>query len=257
MRFKLTLELTDKTKNVLPVNYQYELSGWIYKVIHQGNPLFSEWLHNNGFMNEKKQFRLFTFSRLSIPKLKLQDDRLIIQSPVMRVIISMLPPISMQNFITGIFADQEFVLGDSISQVPLKVVLIEALPEPVFNDTAIFNSLSPVIISHKGIQNRYAQYLVPGSPLYKELFQKNLNEKWLAYYKVPFQLKDPVPGFELLSEPKKNGVIIKAGTAEQSKIIGYSYKFRLSLPAELIRFGYYTGFGEKNSLGFGCGEMLT
>ncbi len=55
MRFKLTIAITDKVQNILPINYQYELSGWIYKVIHQGDAMFSEWLHNNGYMNEKKQ----------------------------------------------------------------------------------------------------------------------------------------------------------------------------------------------------------
>lgn len=41
MRFKLTLEVIEKQKPLLPLNYQYELSSWIYKVIDQGDPLFS------------------------------------------------------------------------------------------------------------------------------------------------------------------------------------------------------------------------
>ena len=38
----------------------------------------------------------------------------------------------------------------------------------------------------------------------------------------------------------------------ESKLIGYQFDFFLDAPAELIRIGYYTGFGEKNSVGFGC-----
>jgi len=37
MRFKLTLSLLNRNQNVLPVNYQYELSAWIYKVINQSD----------------------------------------------------------------------------------------------------------------------------------------------------------------------------------------------------------------------------
>ena len=44
--FNLNLSLTDRNRNVLPINYQYELSAWIYRVIHQSNPVFAEWLHN-------------------------------------------------------------------------------------------------------------------------------------------------------------------------------------------------------------------
>ena len=45
-------------------------------------------------------------------------------------------------------------------------------------------------------------------------------------------------------------------TRQESKPRGYLYRFRIKAPKELIRMGYYAGFGEKNSLGFGCGEMV-
>lgn len=34
------------------------------------------------------------------------------------------------------------------------------------------------------------------------------------------------------------------------------YNFELEATAELIRIGYLAGFGEKNSLGMGCGKHL-
>ena len=51
MRFSLNLSLVDRNRNVLPDNYQYELSSWIYKVINHSDPAFAEWLHNRGFSN--------------------------------------------------------------------------------------------------------------------------------------------------------------------------------------------------------------
>ncbi|RLD54679.1 MAG: CRISPR-associated endoribonuclease Cas6, partial [Bacteroidetes bacterium] len=35
-----------------------------------------------------------------------------------------------------------------------------------------------------------------------------------------------------------------------------SYKFKIKAPKELLRLGYYAGFGEKNSMGFGCCEVV-
>ncbi|MFW5820877.1 MAG: CRISPR-associated endoribonuclease Cas6, partial [Bacteroidota bacterium] len=69
MRFKITLR-TDKSKGevILPINYQYELSSFIYHTIHAGNHEFGNWLHKEGFITENKNFKLFTFSRFQIPK---------------------------------------------------------------------------------------------------------------------------------------------------------------------------------------------
>jgi CRISPR/Cas system endoribonuclease Cas6 (RAMP superfamily) len=49
MRFTVTLNLTDTRLNILPINYQYEFSAWIYHTIHNVDPVFSEWLHREGF----------------------------------------------------------------------------------------------------------------------------------------------------------------------------------------------------------------
>lgn len=255
MRFKLSLELTDKKQNMLPLNYQYELSAWIYQVLHHGSPDFSKWLHDHGFLNARKQFRLFTFSNLAIPERKVMDDRLEILSGMASMVISMLPVETIRNFITGIFRDQLFTLGDRISQVPFRVVAVEAMPEPAFRDTMTFTALSPLLISFKTPEDRYARYLSPSDPEYSILFFRNLKEKQIAFTGKPCDFDEKEGNFKPLSEFRKKGILIKAGTPMQSKLIGYRYEFRITAPLELIRLGYYTGFGEKNSMGFGCAEM--
>ena len=45
MRFKLAIKFEGKIPVILPVNYQYPLSAWIYKTIHNGNNEFAAWLH--------------------------------------------------------------------------------------------------------------------------------------------------------------------------------------------------------------------
>lgn len=255
MQFKLTLELTNRKQNMLPLNYQYELSAWIYQVLHNGSPDFSRWLHDHGFLNDRKQFRLFTFSNLCIQDRKVIGDRLEIFSSEASLIISMLPEEITQKFITGIFRDQEFTLGDRISQVPFRVVAVEAIPEPEFRETMTFTALSPLLISFKLQEERYARYLSPSDPEYSILFFRNLKEKQIAFTGKTYDFDEKAGNLKLLSEPRKKGILIKAGTPMQSKLIGYQYEFRITAPAELIRLGYYTGFGEKNSMGFGCTEV--
>ena len=42
MRLKLVLKIVEGT--VLPCNYMYELSSCLYKVLNEGNPVFTAWL---------------------------------------------------------------------------------------------------------------------------------------------------------------------------------------------------------------------
>ena len=55
MRLKLVLKIVEGT--VLPCNYMYELSSCLYKVLNEGNPVFTAWLHDKGYCKEKKAVR--------------------------------------------------------------------------------------------------------------------------------------------------------------------------------------------------------
>jgi len=256
MRFKLSLSLISRNQNILPVNYQYELSAWIYKVINHSDPAFAEWLHNKGFSEDNKQFRLFTFSNLIIPQREILNDRLIIKSDRVDLIISTLPEETIQHFISGIFRDRELKLGDRISNVCFRIDAIEALPIPVFTDKMSFRSLSPVFVSDRVEGYRYAQYLSPDYEGYIQLMISNLKEKLKVFTGQESSFNAQVATFTLLSQPRQKGITIKAGTPQQSKLIGYQYNFKIKADAALLRMGYYCGFGEKNSLGFGCCETL-
>ena len=62
--------------------------------------------------------------------------------------------------------------------------------------------------------------------------------------------------WSLLSEPKRKGIFMMRFTPEESKVIGYMYKFKLSMSPILHQIMYETGIGEKVNLGFGCVEIL-
>lgn len=68
MRLKLVLKIVEGT--VLPCNYMYELSSCLYKVLNEGNPVFTAWLHDKGYCKEKKAFKLFTFSNFYLRGVK-------------------------------------------------------------------------------------------------------------------------------------------------------------------------------------------
>lgn len=251
MRFKLTLYI-DKNAygNMLPFNYQYELQAVIYRLLSQSNEAFATWLHNNGFCAEKKQFKLFTFSRLHIPKFKLHDDGLAILSDTVIWHVSFLPERSTLTFIEGLFSEQNFELGTRKMRIKCHVQSVEMLSEPDFKQTMSFQTLSPICIPWKKSDNT-EEYIPLDHREATELIKQNLLSKYLAMEKKKYPIDNFPFEITLLSPSKPMLVAIKQGTPQQSRIKGFMCRFRLTAPPDLMKIMYESGCGSKNSLGFG------
>src|SRR5690554_78396 len=134
MRFKLSLNINRSSfGDKIPINYSYELSSLIYRVLSKSNSDFSKWLHENGFQVGSKRFKLFTFSRLFVPQYRIEGEYMRILSDTIEWYISFLPERTTQEFIQGIFHDQTIELGSRSASVQFYVQGINVLPPPVYN----------------------------------------------------------------------------------------------------------------------------
>ncbi len=251
MRFKIILIPDKKTfGDRIPLNYQYECSAVIYKILSQSDEAYSQWLHDNGFRMEGKQFKLFTFSRLKVDKWKIQGAYLQILSDKVEWEISFLPERSTQEFIQGLFKEQSFELGDRNAKVRFTVQGIELIPSPVFTQTMQFECLTPVCLNYKRDDGGY-NYIDPEHVAAPELIKQNLLNKFEAYKGEAF-IQNSIPfDFKVLSKPKSSLITIKANTPEETRIRGFHCRFQLTAPAELMKIMYESGIGGKNSIGFG------
>ena len=250
MRFKITLRVNKNAYgSQIPISYQYELSAWIYRVIAKSDSLYAAWLHNNGFSNLNKRFKLFTYSNLS-PQCKVVGDRMFVQD-TMSLLLTFLPEKSTEEFIKGVFADNTFTLGDKKSKVQFQVENIEVLPQPSLNNHQqnIFETLSPVVVSTKR-NDGTIEYVSPEKEGYDAMLLNNLKEKYTAFYGKPFH-GDERFVFELLSPAKSRLITIKANTSAMTRVKGFLYQFRLEVDETLMNLMYEAGLGEKNSMGFG------
>ena len=257
MRFKLTLQIQPEVMGrELPINYQYPLQAAIYHTLAQSDLEFSTWLHENGYQQEGKRFKLFTFSNLIVPKFGIdkQRERLIVKSDVVTLFISFLPERSTQQFIQGLFQQQTIQVADYISGVQFVVREIQVMPPLDYQPDMTFKTLSPVCIS---LRNERGQmdYLSPTDPRYELGILTGLLARYDIIHGQPFS-GTPYCHLQLLNEPKSALVRIKAGTPNETRVRGYRYHFKIDLPEELMQIAYESGLGEKGSMGFGMIEAL-
>ena len=259
MRLKLTIK-QEKPNQLIPINYQYPISSFIYHTIAKSDNEYAKWLHSKGFVRGNKKFKLFTFSMLNIPKREIEKDRIMLKSQSLELTISMISKKTLENFIIGMFEKQRFKIYDKKSEALFHIHMIETIPEPVFKNPVRFKTISPVVLSRREIYKGKESegYLKPDEEDYFDYLKRNLEEKYLSYcITTQKQVYDyNIEGFKLNSDWKARLITIRADTLAETKVKGYLYDFEISGDIELIRFGYETGFGKSNSLGFGCVKVV-
>jgi CRISPR-associated endoribonuclease Cas6 len=234
------------------MDYQYAQRAMIYRTLQQADPIFSEWLHAQGYDASGKNFKLFTFGGL-----RGAFDRTTIEMRFPRgeseFQISFCVEKQLEKFIEGVFRKQTFDIVAGRSKTTFEVQSVEILNEPVFVETMRFRARTGICIAEKREAERHVQYCRPDDAVFSELFFKNLEDKVTTVLG-----KQPPPqylGFKLLSDAKKwstktpkDGHLINT--------IGYQFDFELTAPASWLSVGYAAGFGSKNSGGFGFCEVI-
>ncbi len=259
MRFNLILEVNKRAfGNCIPLNYQYEQSAAIYKLLSKADESYSTWLHENGFRLENgKTFKLFAYSRFDIGKYRIlgEKGRLQILSDTIGWQIGFLPEKSTEKFIHGIFKDQIFEIGDSISAVQFIIRSIESMPEPDYSEKMTFETMSPLCLRFNRSDGK-TEYLSPTDARSPFLLFNGLFDKYKLFYdKVcPYSMSEC--RLKVLGTPKSALIKIKSGLLDETKIRGFMCDLEIEAPVGLMRLMYESGAGSLNSQGFGCLKVV-
>ena len=257
MRIRLSLSV--KKHSIIPINYNGHLNAWIYKVIFNTNQEFGEWLHESGVGEDSKQYKLFTFSSLQFRPFEInqQTQQIKINTTKVQLTISFYLNDAIRHFVTGLFQRQQFSIGDNWNApVDFTVDFVEVLPEPSFSETMQFRALQPICISKQLAHKKHGTYLSPVDDGYETLFLKNLLKRYHATQSFFGKPVDTVYSpadfkFQHIGRVQRKLFTYKTNSKSENKVAGYKYDFKLTAPVELIKLGYYGGFGEKGSQGFG------
>ena len=258
---QLILHLLSNVKTpIIPINYNYYITSAIYKCISNSDNKYAQFLHNQGYGVGHKNFKFFTFSELLV-SYNIKEDRMILKDKIVKLKICFYLNEALKPFISGVFKDQIFKIGDKKSSVEFSVTQIE------LNDFDIVENqicLYPQSCIVAGIKNErgYYDYKNPNDPVFIDCLKNNLLQKYKA-------LKDIISENELneiekkinikidffFTPPKSKLITIKEGSKEETKIKGFkNFKIYLQAPKIIIQLALNCGLGLNNSLGFGCVE---
>lgn len=257
MRLKLSLHT--KQYSLLPFNYQYPLSSAIYKIIQSADAEFAAFLHNTGYGQGHKSFKLFTFSDIKTPFSK-NGDRMQLQTGEAELIVCFYMPQAAENFIKGLFLNQQLQIADHKSKTTFFISQVESLPM-AYNSSIqkqILQPLSPLVVGKKNNRGYY-DYRSPQDEDFEDCLLHNWMEKYAATNSANEgalqKLKQKIAiNVRLFPHPPQQRLItIKGGTDAETKIRGYT-KFRLEItaPEEMLELALGAGLGLHNAQGMGC-----
>lgn len=249
---ELRIKFTILNGNSLPLNYAYLVSSWIYSVIQRGNKHYSAFLHNQGYTADSRDFKMFTFSQLDVRPYRIEGNRIQLIGKEISLTVRFFVDSSLNHFIRGLFLNQRLRLVDRESSVDLKVREVKSAIRIDFVRTMQYQCLAPICVSRLRLDGT-AEYVHPSDEEFGKLLLNNLVRKSKALQLDQNAVdENQSVQFRLLNTPRKKGIHIKEGSASHTQVIGYLFHFEVQAPPELHEIGYYAGFGEKNSMGFGC-----
>lgn len=244
MRVVLNLRNKQDKPVILPTSYNHLVQAAIYSNI---SPNLANFLHEKGFVFDKRRFKMLTFSRLEgdfiLDKNRKQfvyKDGLIlrISSPIERFIEEIASAIVKRGFI---------FLGDN----QLKVTEMAFPAQPIIKKGKVrIRMLSPLtvystLMTSDGRKKTY--YYSPYEKEFSMLVGANAKKKYFLLSGknikskisiVPLRVKEVVTLYK--------GTIVK----------GWMGHFILDGPTSLIKTAYDAGLGAKNSEGFGMFEVM-
>lgn len=246
MRIKITLTFDGKL--TVPINHQEWLHGLIYHSIRDDG--YRDFLHNTGYQRGKRQFRMFTFSRLNGSyKLDRDSSTLEFESPHVSFIFSAYDKKLIQELVSSLMIRDDLRLGSS----QVKVVSIDQIHENVSEKMHI-RFLTPVTMySTFQLNDKKKTYFY--SPLeeeFSELIQANALKKYEAFHGKPFAVDKPLSLTPLHRERNKP----ITSKFKSTLIKGWTGDFLLEGDLDLIQLTYDVGLGAKNSNGHGLYEVV-
>ncbi|WP_227002623.1 CRISPR-associated endoribonuclease Cas6 [Salicibibacter kimchii] len=246
MRLYITFNFSSPI--TLPLNYQQILQGFIYNQID--DVAFSRFLHEEGYSDGKRSFKMFTFSRLQgKATINSKNKTITFKEKVEWQISSCL-----SKFIQSL--GQSILMKDSL-YINNHRVVVEELHYKATNvgdRKCSIRMISPITV-HSTFEGsdgkKTTHYYNPWDHAFNHLINENIAHKYAAYYGEQLDSRVNI-------KPIKVNERDKIVTRFKDFIIeAWNGEYELRGDPKILTFACTTGIGAKNSQGFGLPEILT
>lgn len=242
----MQLKVRHRVKNplVLPISYNYILQSAIYNAMRSDYGL-NRFVHDKGFVNNNKTYKMFTFSMLS-GKYKIENKKITFFEEVSFEIRST-EAVLLKNIKDNLEAKGITYLSQHFEVDEVKLCDVE-----VEDDEVMIKMRTPICL--------HETYEVDGASKTRfftpedEEFARKLNENFVNKYESYTQNK-----------PKWNVDISPVMVTPRDKVVtkykgiyisGYKGIYKLKGERKYLDFLYQVGMGEKNAQGFGMFDVI-
>lgn len=246
---KLTIVLNHEAETVvLPIQHNHYIQAVLYRLL---DPVYASFLHEQGYTYKKRQFRLFSFSRL-MGKYEIFPERgnIAFYGPIKLVVLSPLKPLC-TDIVNSLIVGGKFRIGKQLFDV-----LEVKVEQPTVNSREVrVRTLSPIVCYRTfelDDRKKFTRYFEPSEGEFNRLVSANLYKKLKAW--APEQIIEE-GNFDFSIEPLSN--IKKRLIMYKNYVIkGYSGHYLLQGDPENINFALNVGVGSKGAQGFGAIEVV-
>jgi len=232
----------------IPVTHSHLLQGLIYR--HMDNRLLRNYLHQCGFVFEKRHFRLFTFSRLMSHEVRFdRAAHKLVFTPPMKLVICSPIPFILQELGKGLLRKGRVRLADAFLEVKEM-----ATADPKATEEVRVRMLSPLAVYSTLLGDdgrKFTYYYSPFEPRFSELVGSNLAKKYFLIHGRTARMD----GFTIRPVRVRDRDL-KVTYYKQTVIKGWMGEYELSGDAALLQVALDAGLGSKNSQGYGCCTLI-
>lgn len=226
----------------LPLNYNHIVQSIIYRSIGT-MPDYADFLHNEGYSLEKRQYKMFQFSQLS-GDYYIQNKQIIFKSYIVFEIRSPEP------LLIKLLGESFWNNGIYFGKTLCTDIHMELYDYTIEVEELYIQMKTPITVYSTDYEKGKTYYYNPEEEEFYRQINDNFYRKYEAYYGV-----DPISTLKIqkLDKDLPKKFVTKY---QGSYITGWYGKYLISGKRKYLDFLYQAGLGSKNSQGFGMFEII-
>ena len=244
MQFRLYFSFPGQLS--LPLGYNHILQGFIYETL-RAEPENSAFLHDHGYIDENRPFKLFVFSQID-GKYEVKAPKIFFNESISFEIRSPMSDFCDIFYLALMHREQYILNGQEVF-----LTGCVATKRTITSDDIKVRTLSPIALTKTCMDedSKKTIYISPDDEEYETSVISNFVNKYRAAYG-----NGPEPGLRIcpVNVTGKDKVVTKFGG--KIYVTAWNGIYRLTGDPHYLQFLYDCGVGAKNSQGFGMVEMV-